>query len=358
MKRNKNNRHCFFLDWSESRGAAKNRLLLNQKGFSINSFNISYGYILHSSSSKFIRYIGSLYNLIKVCLKILTLNKNDILYIYGPFYFPFILDIAIWKKVQIFIERTEYPASVLFSESKYRQKQNIEVYKKADVFVTCSEALKKYYSGYIKEECKFFIIPVLVDVNIFPKSVTTNNFITYCGYMGGDKDGVKELLQSYHKATIDKNKFKLCLIGDAPKSDIDKIKVLIKEFNLQDNVILTGRLSHKETVSYLSQSVLNVLARPANKQAEGGFPSKLGEYLATGKPSLVTAVGDIPKYIKDGENGYIVEPNVDAFAKKIDWIIDNLEEAKLVGIKGKKFIEDYVPDKQIGLLLKNINEKL
>ena len=47
-----------------------------------------------------------------------------------------------------------------------------------------------------------------------------------------------------------------------------------------------------------------VLARPDNIQAKGGFPTKLGEYLATGNPVVVTKVGEIPNYLIDGVNAF------------------------------------------------------
>ncbi len=54
---------------------------------------------------------------------------------------------------------------------------------------------------------------------------------------------------------------------------------------------------------------------PDSKQAQGGFPTKLGEYLATGNPVCATTVGEIPDYLVDGESVYFAVPgSVDSFA--------------------------------------------
>ncbi len=84
-----------------------------------------------------------------------------------------------------------------------------------------------------------------------------------------------------------------------------------------------------------------LLARPANKQSEGGFPSKLGEYLSTGNPVVITNTGEISDYLEDGVSAFIAEPD------SIESFSDKLEEAykspisKSIGLKGKEVAEKY-----------------
>ena len=52
------------------------------------------------------------------------------------------------------------------------------------------------------------------------------------------------------------------------------------------------------------------MARPDSRQARGGFPTKLGEYLATGKPVCVTKVGEITVYLEDNVSAFLAEPEV------------------------------------------------
>jgi len=51
---------------------------------------------------------------------------------------------------------------------------------------------------------------------------------------------------------------------------------------------------------------------------------------------VVTAVGEIPEYLSDGENAYIAEPgNVTSFASKMKYVLDNYDEAIKAGRKGR-----------------------
>lgn len=80
-----------------------------------------------------------------------------------------------------------------------------------------------------------------------------------------------------------------------------------------------------------------VLARPNNKQSEAGFPTKLGEYLATGKPVVVTRVGEIPEYLEDQVNAFIANPgDAGNFALKMKQVMLNYDKALNIGHAGRQ----------------------
>jgi glycosyltransferase involved in cell wall biosynthesis len=79
------------------------------------------------------------------------------------------------------------------------------------------------------------------------------------------------------------------------------------------------------------------LSRPNNTQSQYGFPTKLGEYLATGKPVVVTKVGEIPLFLHDGENAFMANPDdVNDFANKLIEVARDYPVALKVAQKGKE----------------------
>jgi len=95
-------------------------------------------------------------------------------------------------------------------------------------------------------------------------------------------------------------------------------------------------VSQADMPRYLQGAAVLVLARPSSVQAEYGFPTKLPEYLATGRPVLATRVGDIPRYLQDGVNAFLVEPDdVAAFAERLEYILAHPDEAREVGQRGR-----------------------
>ena len=84
------------------------------------------------------------------------------------------------------------------------------------------------------------------------------------------------------------------------------------------------------------------LSRPNNIQAKGGFPTKLGEYLSTSNPVVITDVGEHSIYLEDAVSAIIVSPGDSLeFAKKILFLLENPDKAKEIGLNGKKVAYKY-----------------
>lgn len=85
----------------------------------------------------------------------------------------------------------------------------------------------------------------------------------------------------------------------------------------------------------LKNAAVLALDRPDSLQAQCGFPTKLGEYLLTENPVVVTKVGDIPLFLKDGETALIAEErDPQDFSSKLIWALQNPEEASKIGKAG------------------------
>jgi len=79
-----------------------------------------------------------------------------------------------------------------------------------------------------------------------------------------------------------------------------------------------------------------------------GDPIALKEALASGKPLIGTKVGGIPAQIKDGWNGFLVEPgNEKQLAEKIRYLIDNPEERERMGKNSRKLAREEFDWKKI-----------
>jgi glycosyltransferase involved in cell wall biosynthesis len=83
-----------------------------------------------------------------------------------------------------------------------------------------------------------------------------------------------------------------------------------------------------------------VLPRLDSYQAKGGFPTKLGEYLATSKPVIVTKVGEIPNYLIDNQDVFFAEPgSINSLKDKLIQVLTDKNIADIVGKKGREVAE-------------------
>jgi len=98
---------------------------------------------------------------------------------------------------------------------------------------------------------------------------------------------------------------------------------------LQDSLQIVGRVSKQEVDQRLSEAHFLILMRMDSRYSRAGFPSKVPEAMAAGVPVITNLTSDLGLYIKDGENGFIVDEfKAAAFADVI---------RKVVGIKDEDF---------------------
>ena len=216
-------------------------------------------------------------------------------------------------------------------------------YKLFDGLIVMTKPLMDYFTTKVRKDCKLIEVPMTVDFDRFSieksKELKHGNYIAYCGNMAGNKDGVMNLIEAFDIASKQIQNVNLLLIGG---STTPKDLVTIKDFakNKGDGRILFyGKATREEIPNLLVNAKALALARPSSLQSTGGFPTKLGEYLATSNPVVVTAVGDIPRFL-DETNSFIVEPdNNKAFAERLVKIFGDYTVAQKIGMEGRKVAE-------------------
>lgn len=78
----------------------------------------------------------------------------------------------------------------------------------------------------------------------------------------------------------------------------------------------------------------------ADDTSRARFPTKLGEYLASGRPVVTSAVGEVPRYFVDGETAFVAPPGPPpAFAERICAALDDPARAARVGAAGRALAE-------------------
>lgn len=293
-------------------------------------------------AGKTLELVSSLLSLIMMILKnkekysVIILVSNSLLMIY-PLYL-----LAKVKGIKLLQEKSEFPF-VLKNKSLvgvlYAKFYVNTTYKLFDGLIIMTTPLMEYFKDKVKKTGKLFLMPMTVDSTRFSaitKDLTAGNYIAYCGDIGGNKDGVENLISSFNLLKNKYSNWKLLIIGGSTSIEEEKIKAFSHKLEIP-NLVFHGRALREEIPQLLVNAKILVLARPSSLQSTGGFPTKLGEYLSTANPVIVTKVGEIPYYLTDNKNAFLVEPdNIEEFAKRIEYVIENYDEAKKVGLEGEK----------------------
>jgi glycosyltransferase involved in cell wall biosynthesis len=289
-------------------------------------------FIMLDSIINALRIISNKHRSVKIDAIILLMSEPFLMH-------PFIV-YANRNKINIYHEQTETP-EIVFNNESIIAKLHLSYYKslikKLTGIYVISSYLKNYFASFIAEY-KICIINMTVDHTRFLENLPSPfnfKYIAYCGTMYGNKDGLSDLITAY-EIVRKKVDLKLVLIGDIKDERSKYVLDLINNLRLNDNVILTGSVNSANIPQYLMNAEILVLSRPDNIQAKAGFPTKLGEYLLTQKPTILTEVGDIPKFLQDGVSSFIVKPdNPVLFAEKIIYVYENYEKALIVAKNGK-----------------------
>lgn len=301
---------------------------------------ISVRYLWNKHFAKY-RLLRNLFMLISYGRFYFSLKTGDTVLCLGCSEYLYLLTRR--KGVRVFHERTEHPAAYYISKLKFFRDHYLESCARATGVLPISKALADFYIENGVDSDKIRIINMVVDetrFNNITKQEVTDKYIAYCGNASNKKDGVDVLIRSFAQVVKQYPNYKLYIIGKAPSNESDNYN-LVNELGLKENVVFTGVVPAEEMPQLLTNAEMLALARPQSIQNTYGFPTKLGEYLLTGNPVVITRVGDIPLFLKDKESALMSEcGDVDAFAANIKWVIEHPAESIIIGEKGKKVAQE------------------
>lgn len=271
------------------------------------------------------------------------LKPGDKVYVYG---FPELV-VALSKRndIEVFEERTEHDeASFVCNIKKVSVPVFIEACRRISGMIVISQGLRQYYIGNGCSPDRVHVVNMIVDTKRFEgiKKQPAEPYIAYCGTASNNKDGVDQLIKAFAIVVKKHPNYKLYIIGSTPsKKQRFGNYELTKELGIEDDIVFTGVVSAERMPQLLKNAAILALNRPDNLQAKYGFPTKLGEYLLTGNPVIITSVGDIPLFLKNREHALIASPNdIEDFAAQLCWAIEHPDEAKIIGEKGKRVAEE------------------
>ena len=283
--------------------------------------------------------IKGLFNTLVIVRKIQKKHNLRVLFYATEVWDEFILFVFLkMMKITVIKDFSEIPSFIRDAKKAIKLHHfllRLRVKMYSDLIVI-SDLLNSYYSEIFPKN-RIFQIPILVDMKRFKNIETKEHkgkIVTYVGSMGGNKDGLENLIESMVLVKQKNKNVRLNLVGTASVEDMNRLRKKVMTLQLENLIIFLGKKTSEEIPTILWNSDLLVLARPDNIQAKAGFPTKLGEYLACAKPVVITITGEISKYLKDNESAYLSKPDdINDFAQKINYALSD-QNSESIGKKG------------------------
>jgi glycosyltransferase involved in cell wall biosynthesis len=205
----------------------------------------------------------------------------------------------------------------LFANFNYLQGLILEEIsnRNADFFITCSKPLGDRLLQRGIDRSRIEVIRNGVDIELFkPRDFSSNGkefVVTYAGAFQ-KYQGIENFLAA--ATLIKETDVKFRVIGFrkedcALKNELNRI--------LAGRAELIDSLSRDELVNQLCSSDILIIPRSRHCATQMAFPTKFAEYIATGKPVIVTDVDETANFVREFNCGFVCEPSAESIARTI-----------------------------------------
>jgi glycosyltransferase involved in cell wall biosynthesis len=216
------------------------------------------------------------------------------------------------KKGNFDVIRARIPRYLLYLQEFMLEEVSV---RHSDFFITCSKPLRDRLVHRGIDQRLVEVIRNGVDTELFKPRIFSSSCkeftVTYAGAFQGWQ-GIENLVAAATSIKGTDVRFKLIGFRKkdlALKSELRRI--------LAGRGELIDSLSQGELVDQLCLSDILIIPRSKNCVTQMAFPTKFAEYIATGKPVIVTDVDETAGFVKEFNCGFVCEPTAESIARTI-----------------------------------------
>lgn len=223
----------------------------------------------------------------------------------------------------------------------------MKVHKRIDAFVVPSEFTLGKLNEYGIPMEKLNHIPTFFNLKEINPKVEYKPFVLFVGRIEKQK-GLMTLVKAFETLP-----YELKIIGFSNDGYEDELKSYLGK---RDNIQFLGRKNFEEIVPYLK----SCLCTTVPSEWYDNFPNVVLESYAYKKAVIATDFGSLQYMVEEGYTGLKFKyADLDDFRKKITYMFEHPEEAKVMGKNGYKLIESkYSPETHYQSLMRVFDKVL
>ncbi len=116
--------------------------------------------------------------------------------------------------------------------------------------------------------------------------------------------GMDRLVLGFALAAREEPEIELLLAGTG---DVSPLKQIAREQGVEDRVHLTGPYQHLDLVRLYSETDVGMVAYPSSEALEHTIPNKIFDYMAAGKPLIVTPIAPFRRVVEEAGAGVVLD---------------------------------------------------
>jgi glycosyltransferase involved in cell wall biosynthesis len=244
---------------------------------------------------------------------------------------------ARWAGARCVLDACELPSN--FVRRGPRRERHRRLYarlvRRLAGVVCVSTALERHWASAGRPQLR---VPILMDVAaVAPGAPDAAHRIVYAGALGHGEE-IVTLLDAFARVAKARPEARLLILGDDPGTDaLERFRALATQLGLEGSAELPGAVDRATAARAIAGAAALALPRPRADWSEAGLSAKLADYLATGRPVVATAIGDIPLYLEDGVSAFLAPPDdAAAFAEALDAALADPARADAIGRRGRE----------------------
>ena len=260
----------------------------------------------------------------------------------------FFLRLACWVKgFPLVLELCEWPAT--WPVKTFLRKLHYKLYCKYCLLLTDGviaissfiEEIVRDYNQTRNKRLQVIKIPILsedtarvsVSVQMVEPAIS---YLLFCGNLQY-LDTVQCVIDSFAAIAATHKSLRLVIVGSTKdKSCLQYLSELAEQWGLNDRISFTGFVEREALLRLYSNAAALLIPLFDDALSNARFPSKLAEYLLSGRPVVTTGFGEVNAYLEDGVNAFIAEAGTpEAFARKIGDALADPVAAGQIGKNGR-----------------------
>lgn len=128
---------------------------------------------------------------------------------------------------------------------------------------------------------------------------------------------------------------RLLLVG----GPLRELELVIAQAGLQNSLHHFGEVPYEQVFSILACGDVMLLPYPDQGVDQAGFPNKLGDYMAAGRPLVTNPVGDSHRFVQAEDIGLVAQETPLAFAEAICTLLADAPRRQAMGQRARQLAE-------------------
>ncbi len=325
-----------------------------EKDYSIGSIRPFDGYTYQALKQKvkFLDrfYLGKKSN--SVVKRYMEKHKVDLLFMSSnPERFSWLLRQTKKHRIPLILEQCEWfdPSSYKIGkwDPFYRKSMrciNTE-YQKSNGIVSISRLFEDHYKSKGTNTVR---IPTILDsksTKVSYHNIHEKVQLSFAGNLGRSKELLEPVVRALSESPELQEKFDLQIYGPNKEQVLSNLGASAENYKELFNrcIYVHGMIPQISIESKVREADFSIFVRPQRRSSNAGFPTKFAESLMVGTPVITNATGDIPLYLKDGLNGFMLDDNSSDSVRKTLFQILQLtsDEYKKMRYYARKTAEEH-----------------